>query len=136
MTKISLKQIQESTVLHISQNTQRTGCHRKLLMETRRIRFRKKNKTRRQNHEQVQSTNYQSRAGMCSNISYTATTDAERMHEKRLQKTTSLPFKDSTLFCNKWLNRGLKCNNGFTPQGTSILRCTVPFTSPLMLYRT
>lgn len=69
-----------------------------------------------QNNKQVQSTNehYQCRAGMCSNIFYTATADAEGMREKRLQKTTGLPFTDSTPFCNEWLNRALKCISDYT----------------------
>lgn len=56
------------------------------------------------------------RAGqVCALTSFIlATADAEGMREKRLQKTTALPFTDSTPFCNEWLNRALKCISDYT----------------------
>jgi len=64
----------------------------KIVKENRRIRFTKTQPNKKgQNHKQLQSTNeyYQTRADVCSNISYTATADAGGMDEKRLQETAN-----------------------------------------------
>jgi len=111
----------------------------KIVKENRRIRFTKTQPNKKgQNHKQLQSTNeyYQTRADVCSNISYTATADAGGMDEKRLQETANQCALHRQHLLLQWLDRGLGCVSCLILSGIYVLRCKIPFTFDLVLYRT